>query len=1531
MFWAAVAETAGMERMQEFGRYQLMDRIGAGGMAEVYLARHLGAEGLEKLVVIKRIRPEHAQKPRFITMFIDEAKIAVSLNHPNIAQVYEFGRFERDFFLAMEYVEGVDLARLLGACRKVGLALPVEDVIYVGIEVCKALDYAHRKRDKFDQPLGIVHRDISPQNILLSRDGGVKLLDFGIAKAAHVQEGEGELRGKYSYMSPEQARAEAVDARADLFALGAVLWELLTGEVLFPYTSAEETLVRVRAAQVPSLRSLRPEVPEALEAILGRALCARPEGRYEDARALQVALTRCLFQWGQIADSVTLAGFLQRVEGALPLGSRLIMDGGAVGQGTQVPEGRGAAPEARGEALLDQFDGDGELQSQITESPEGQETQDRGVRRAEGTQVAGPQQTPTGALRLQTERKECVLVCGDLRGFNALRGLIGVERWRQVLMDTIRIVEAVAYKNQALVDRVDEHGFALLLGLPISSENDAERALGLAQDLVEAVDAINLNLESPLQLSLGIVVGAAVLEYPEQAGTRAARRAVEKFEWFYDAEAPGRGGLHIAEALAQAALPREILVGGRVFRRVRSGYHGEPIAPVEVDVGAEEPVRVAPLRVLGPKGSREQMRELRHGYRRLLGRELELKELREEYRKTRLRSRGQGVLLVGEKGVGKSTLVQEFVHGLQGAEGEPSELLVFRGAAELTDKDTVYGSLAVLLLEMLGLGRGADLRETRAQLLGLREGPLKGLPAREQERVLHALAFVLGVKLERENLLEGLEPEERQAALFGQLRAFLSRLSARKPLLFAIEDMQNVDGASLAFLADYLSQRPSDPVFFVMTALPVEAEGAWGALLEGRGLRVMALRELDPAASRALAEALLPDELAQEEALVGALVARTGGNPLYIKELVELIEARSPQPARELLLQLEARGEEGGWIPSTVEGLVINRIDRLAPDARKTLQRCGVLGHSFGEELVRAVLVGFSGGDVEGELGRLGRLVEARLLVRLDRGEEAQEEGPRTRELRRRYQDRAPAEARGARRVWGFANSVIREVAARSLVEPELGELHGALAEYLLSRGGDLLKKDVVSIAHHLDAAGEDERAGEMYLVAALQAMESLGGDASLRLVERALERVPRGGRSYRSGLELKERALGLLGRPQERGEVLEELLGLLGEDAEGARKRLQVRARQLRLLFEQGALEAVEAQAQEALSQARALGERAAVGSALRLLHMVYRDTGRHEEAEAAIGESVGCFRAAGDTEGLWASLVSRGIAQRQRGLLREALGSYQEALEIVEGRGFRRQELTTRTNLGLLYVNLGEYDLAWERYQVSLEEAQELGYLRDEAGILMNFGHLQLRLGDLTRAHKMLVNGIRLARKARDKMALVDGLISLGLVHVARERHREAEALLRQGLELAQEISNLYLEAHARMGLAQVWLECAPEQRRPAEALEMARAAQRRGAEAGVGWMQAGAGSLCAEALAAQGDAEGALSESRAAVLRLGEPLFDGAEAILQRHARLAVSLAPEEARAASARAQDQIERWAAAIKDPQRRRRYRKARGV
>src|SRR5262245_31099145 len=295
--------------MEQFGKYTLIKKIGTGGMAEVYLARTTVAQGLNKTLVIKKIHTAYARSRQFVTMFVDEAKIALGLNHPNIIQVFDFGAVGDTYFLAMEYVEGMDLLRLLQDAAKARHRLPYGISAYVVQQLAKGLDYAHRKVDEFGQPLGIVHRDISPQNILLSWDGGVKVVDFGIARARDVHEEQGVIKGKFAYMSPEQARGEPVDCRSDVFAAGIVLFELVCARPLF-HGKGKEAHEMVKSGAIPRPRDFAPGLPESLERVILKALAFHRTDRYETARDLQHDLSRFMLEWGQKSGVLIDSGVL---------------------------------------------------------------------------------------------------------------------------------------------------------------------------------------------------------------------------------------------------------------------------------------------------------------------------------------------------------------------------------------------------------------------------------------------------------------------------------------------------------------------------------------------------------------------------------------------------------------------------------------------------------------------------------------------------------------------------------------------------------------------------------------------------------------------------------------------------------------------------------------------------------------------------------------------------------------------------------------------------------------------------------------------------------------------------------------------------------------------------------------------------------------------------------------------------------------------------------------------------------------------
>ncbi len=304
-----------MRQPVPFGKYLLLDRISVGGMAEVFKAKSYGVEGFEKIIAIKRILPTMGEDRDFIKMFIDEAKIAGQLAHANICQIFELGRIDGSHFIAMEYIWGKDLLQIQNRLRKAKQQMPVPMGCFAMAKILEGLDYAHRKRDAHGRPLEIVHRDCSPQNVLVSYEGEVKVIDFGIAKATsrNSRTMAGVLKGKFGYMSPEQVRGLPLDRRSDIFALGTMLYECLTGERLFMGETDFSTLEKVRNVDIQPPRAVNPAIPEAVERVILKALAKDVDDRYQWCSEMLADLQQYLMGQDVVFTAKTLSSWLKEI------------------------------------------------------------------------------------------------------------------------------------------------------------------------------------------------------------------------------------------------------------------------------------------------------------------------------------------------------------------------------------------------------------------------------------------------------------------------------------------------------------------------------------------------------------------------------------------------------------------------------------------------------------------------------------------------------------------------------------------------------------------------------------------------------------------------------------------------------------------------------------------------------------------------------------------------------------------------------------------------------------------------------------------------------------------------------------------------------------------------------------------------------------------------------------------------------------------------------------------------------------------
>ncbi|MDI7269433.1 MAG: serine/threonine-protein kinase, partial [Myxococcota bacterium] len=302
---------------QRFGKHVLLERIAAGGMAEIFKAKSFGVEGFEKIVAIKRILPHVANDRAFIEMFINEAKILSALSHSSICQIFELGEIDGAFFISMEYISGKSLQTVLQLFRKHGRTMPLTMAAFVTSRVCEGLDYVYHKVGLGGRPLHVVHRDVSPHNILASYEGGVKLIDFGIARGKAPGTDQTDTRsqqfeGKFDYMAPEQASGETVDHRSDVFSIGVCLYELVTNRHPFTGSTEFNTLENIRKATPPPPSSINPDVTSDLDEVVLKAIEKHPSKRWPRTTDMMEALQRFIVTKPPLFNATSLAQFMKR-------------------------------------------------------------------------------------------------------------------------------------------------------------------------------------------------------------------------------------------------------------------------------------------------------------------------------------------------------------------------------------------------------------------------------------------------------------------------------------------------------------------------------------------------------------------------------------------------------------------------------------------------------------------------------------------------------------------------------------------------------------------------------------------------------------------------------------------------------------------------------------------------------------------------------------------------------------------------------------------------------------------------------------------------------------------------------------------------------------------------------------------------------------------------------------------------------------------------------------------------------------------
>jgi len=719
----------------QFGDYQLIERLATGGMAEVYLAQSSGIEGFEKRLVIKKILPELAQNPRFVQMFVHEAKLSVSLSHPNIVQVFDLGKVNNDPYMAMEYIHGRDLTSIMRALRRNGERMEVGIAVYVAGKVLRGLGYAHSRTGPDGRPLHIVHRDVSPHNVVVSFEGEVKLVDFGIARLVGESLGEADPMqagrpggGKFAYMSPEQAQGLAVDHRSDLFSLGVVLFEMLAGRRLFANDDPDEKLRQVIACEVPDIRAINEAVPDALHAILGRALSRRAEDRYADAASFEEELRAFAFAQGLRADGSALSALVRRLFAAELAGDT---------SATNLDLLAGDL-----DAMHTGVDPEPSVSASTSESAS-----------------ASEERAHHRLLGVHGERKNVVALVVEVNGLTDFSARAETEDVGRVHFKMLRMVRTLVDRMGGVAERFDDDTLFVFFGLPRAHGDDLDRALGCAREFHRLAGRLRRR-GFAVEFSVGVHVGE--LNVGRQRGRH------------YRFTARG-DTLKTCVRLAYAADPGSTLVSDRVAALAGDRF------PFE---------RGPELRRKGTRGHRSTF-VLGEGRRRagrgVVGRWLrrgnELEVIRDAIGGLR-EGRGARIGVHGDAGMGKTRFFRELREL-----ASRRQIAVFHGRALPFGADRPFAPFRDLISDILGIEADTHLVEVKERLqrlaaLRLDEvdiaviGSLyavelgdKGLPAREAiDTVL--VKLVRGLARERPTIvmledIQYLDTLERQ--LFNQL------------------------------------------------------------------------------------------------------------------------------------------------------------------------------------------------------------------------------------------------------------------------------------------------------------------------------------------------------------------------------------------------------------------------------------------------------------------------------------------------------------------------------------------------------------------------------------------------------------------------------------------------------------------------------------------------------------------------------------------------------------------------------------------
>jgi serine/threonine protein kinase/tetratricopeptide (TPR) repeat protein len=1327
-------------------------------MAEVFLAKKRGAEGTFKVLVVKRILPTFGASRRFRSMFVEEAQLATRLNHPNVVQVYEFyDSGDEGQLLAMEYVEGLDLGKLMASAKEKGTRIPPWVSAWTIAEAAKGLHYAHERKDEGGGPLEIVHRDVSPQNVLLSFDGSVKIADFGIASAKLFVEEQGVLKGKFGYMSPEQARGERVDRRSDLYALGVILWEALTGRPLHGGLGGEALLDIVRSGQLEPPSTYVADIPPELEAIVMRALSPKREDRFGVGRDMAGAIGRALLAKQEFVDAATLEATIAQLTGrenarldASQLSPALSVASKSVSQANAGNRTQAAVPMA-----LSSLEGVASIPSARATAP---------VLSSAEASIVAPL-TPVGILEPDGPRevRHVAIVTLRLHGldpYSIREGAIGaraLDRLRTMLSD-------IAYKRGMRWMWQNEIEARAIAGLTANPARAAADAAWLALDLHEAIAGIRDDLDLELSASIGIVRGIA-------SGSRDPQGHLVRYKLHDPAT-------FLADILTRETPHSRTWVAGGVYRLVRGefGWGDAPTLQVKAPPGIELPPTMR-IYALERSLSREERKERSLSTPSdLVGREPEKAELHAAYHHA-VGSGGSGQVtfraVVGELGIGKTSLVVTFANEL------PPNARLVRVECSPVRQELPLSAIAELVRDMTGTTGEEPFEEVCTIIARAGGGSAQGNATSPMVARLAELAT--------NRQVGGGDDEDaafRRRSVSSGLRNLFAAIALQQPLVVVIEGLQWADKASLDLLADTMKTPDPLPCLVVLVTRP---DDRVSAILEG--VVHLELRGLSTEEQVRLVEARLGVREGVRQ-VCADLMPKVAGNPFFLLEMVDALLERGALEIREVeetdaspsragaagqanhaLVRTERADSCAASLPQTLEQLVGDRLAELPKEEKDLVGWLAVAGGP----LTAAEFTALAGvGQEEASI----RLCARGLCDR--RGESIDFRHPLTRDV-----------AYGA-----------LDGSARTWMHKRLGELWATTS---LARGGS-----AAIVARHFALGGEGGRAADAYVEAANAARRGNQSQLAVRYFVRALAHLTADDPRCFVPHEALESIYRAIGRRRERVRHLEALRRCakrVGTSTAAATALL----RTARFDLDQGRLARGLPVAEKAAELARGAALLPLQIEAEALTSMLRRELGDVQGALAACDRALAACdptvhpkmppRPRAEV------LHARGVLLRWVGRVREAMDAYIEAIAVFRQIGARRQEARTKNSLAYAMFVQGRYEDAISLGLESIQIDLSIGGRFQIAKTLNNIGFSYARLGDMPRARAYMARARDAHERYGDQDGRADTLLVSAQVMIEEEELDLAESFIAEASTLNAVTGSAYIstqEAIVRAVLA-------------------------------------------------------------------------------------------------------------------------------